>query len=257
MRVILDANGPVGGSRIREDSRARWHLYFVRAWARRRMELFVVTATEPHPDLLPILSSQGLRPQVIKTEGSDGYFNFLSDQWAKGKNFISIEGDILPWPGAVQQLEECTKPWCGHAYRLDSGYLAAFGLVKFRSELMAQAPDVMNRVTDRRWESLDNRVRWLLMERLGIDAHQHWPPVIHTNPKYLAKPADPPRIPVISPPAQKGNIVLRMPAQYRACTALVSIGYADVQFEVGPDLLVYTDDEDVAKGCEVLGAIRL
>ena len=46
------------------------------------------------------------------------YWQFLRERWEAGENFINIEHDCIPWPGAIESLEQCPYNWCGFWYHL-------------------------------------------------------------------------------------------------------------------------------------------
>jgi hypothetical protein len=212
--------------------------------------LWVVTASEPHPDLLPLLTSQGLHPEVVVTEGLNGYYDFFRERWREGKGFVLVEGDVLPWPGAIQQLLACPRDWCAHAYRLDSGYVPAFGLVKFTSMLVKRTQGFLERIEDRSWKALDSRIRWELIDVTDTDHHHHLPPVIHTNPRYLSEPIEPPPVPIQAKELPEGRTRLKLPKFMRAQTWVLGTGGGEVAVEVGADCWVSTSDE------KVIGALR-
>jgi hypothetical protein len=41
------------------------------------------------------------------------YARWFQSLWKLGHDFIIVEHDVLPWPGAITKLEQCVNVWCG------------------------------------------------------------------------------------------------------------------------------------------------
>jgi hypothetical protein len=117
------------------------------------------------------LAWERLFPEVYIVEGEYGYGELLARTWTGKKGFCLVERDIVPWPGAIQALWDCPKPWCGYTYMLGRGQLAqGLGCVRFSDDLVqTEQPDF-----DVAWHEMDGH----LMEGLG-SYHAHEPPVGH------------------------------------------------------------------------------
>lgn len=138
--------------------------------------------------------------EVIKVDVNDNpfaYLEHLQNCWDKGEPFINIEHDIIPWPGALQHIAQCSQPWCFYGYLPDIDFVASnaapFGLVKFEAEFIAQWPNVWKDMirTYRQhgwtnpWRCCDT---WLRDQAMGAETftpHQHFPAVLNANPSVL------------------------------------------------------------------------
>jgi len=119
------------------------------------------------------LSYQGHRVAYVRVSEDTDYAQVVSDWWSRP--FILVEHDILPWPGALERIWECSEPWCRYAYPLgDPPIIEAYlGCVKFRPEALGPIE-----IEGKTWRELDGTVEKELTER-GFQAHLHEPPVIH------------------------------------------------------------------------------
>jgi len=109
----------------------------------------------------------------------DDYYELVKSLWAKGEPFILNEHDIIPWPGAIKQLDDCDHPWCTFWYRSPAGWLSnGLGLVKFNP---AQLPNIFKEpFEDTHWSGLDMRIAKRLQAH-GLEAHTHNPPITNLN----------------------------------------------------------------------------
>lgn len=123
-----------------------------------------------------------------------GYLNHLQQCWEAGETFLNLEHDVVPWPGALDSLTGCDRPWCFFHYLpgIDemANRTAVFGLVKFDASLIAALPEVwqdMRVVYAKRpqpWRYCDVFFFDYATER-GFRPHQHYPPVVNANPVVL------------------------------------------------------------------------
>ncbi len=117
----------------------------------------------------------------VMMKDSDDYYSLLKSLWAKGEQFVINEHDIIPWPGAIHELEECSEPWCTFPYRSAAGWLRnGLGLVKFDP---ARLPNIFVepfKITH--WRNLDMQVARRI-EKHVISAHVHSPAVTNLNPE--------------------------------------------------------------------------
>ena len=124
---------------------------------------------------------QGLRPRYERMDGtldSDfAYDRFFRSIWAEGESFIIVEHDILPWPGATQQLWGCPEPWCGFPYMVKGSLNAYLGCVKFDPSRLGECPLPDEALL---WSKLDMQIITRLSER-GFHGHLHEPAVVHLN----------------------------------------------------------------------------
>src|SRR5678816_4496251 len=78
------------------------------------------------------LMHERCKPRYELMKGDNDYYELVKSLWAEGKPFIINEHDVIAWPGAIAQLQECPEPWCTFAYRAGCGWVNnALGLVKF------------------------------------------------------------------------------------------------------------------------------
>jgi hypothetical protein len=117
---------------------------------------------------------------VNVSHGDNDYYHLLTDLWAKRETVIITEHDILPWPGALEELIACPALWCAYSYDQHGiGIFHSFGCVKFTGNLMQQLPDMWTGM-DRHWSLLDQQFEWRAFQA-GHRPHHHRPPVIHLH----------------------------------------------------------------------------
>ncbi len=110
----------------------------------------------------------------------DDYYLLVKDLWAKGEPFIICEHDIIPWPGAIREIEDCDHPWCTFWYRSPAGWLRnGLGLVKFNPQ---QLPNIFaEEFAKKHWGGLDMQIANRLQAH-GLEAHTHSPAITNLNP---------------------------------------------------------------------------
>lgn len=117
---------------------------------------------------------------VDVSKSTEAYWNLLNDLWGKQETVIIVEHDILPWPGALEELMDCPGLWCAYSYdQKGIGIFHSFGCVKFSSELMKLLPDIWNGM-DRHWSKVDQQFEWKTFQA-GQRPHAHRPAVIHLH----------------------------------------------------------------------------
>lgn len=127
------------------------------------------------------LEMQGLRPQYERLDGTldaeYAYDRLFRRLWAEGQPFVIVEHDILPWPGAVQAIWTCDRPWCGYQYLIFGQMRVQLGCVKFDPARLGDCPlpDI-----PMAWHSLDWAVIQSMASR-GESGHLHEPAVSHLN----------------------------------------------------------------------------
>src|SRR4051812_16119673 len=72
------------------------------------------------------------------------YHELLKSLWHQRETTILVEHDVLPWPGALQELWQCPCKWGSYSYPLHGGVGIhhGFGCTKLTRELMDAVPDV-------------------------------------------------------------------------------------------------------------------
>lgn len=139
------------------------------------------------------LQNEPINLEYVRTDGGPYVFSeFLRYMWKQAEPFVLIEHDVLPYPGAIQEIWDCPEEFCGKPYRIATFEAACFGCTYFGSELMTQYPDAMEEAARRDpvWSCLDHRLADVLAEsgRKGDQnpgdgswgwPHQHGPSVQH------------------------------------------------------------------------------
>lgn len=123
------------------------------------------------------LTMQGLAPRFERLEGPFGYDRLIRRLWAAGEPFVLVEHDVLPWPGAVQALWTCERPWCAHEYFMLGELRVALGCTKFDPARLGPCPLPEEPVD---WHGMDWCIISALMTRYE-SAHLHEPAVSHLN----------------------------------------------------------------------------
>lgn len=127
----------------------------------------------------------------IEMDDGDKYPKYWQERWNLREDFINIEHDVVFWDGSVDEIGSCTAMWCAFgrqaAENITDGAVATFCMAKFTSKLMDKLPNVWNeylKSDDPSWKRCDS---WLdsYARKLGITAHQHYPPIINANPKQI------------------------------------------------------------------------
>lgn len=140
------------------------------------MKVYVFTHESDCPAVWA-LAQERIKYEVIDNSATGfAYGRNFADLWEKGEPFIHLEHDIVPWPGAITQLQECPEPWCVHESVIYAGRVfMGFGIGKYRPK--GPAPERW-RNTD--WHCLDGQIVSDLRERF-TDVCTHHPPVAHAR----------------------------------------------------------------------------
>lgn len=146
--------------------------------------------TDLQPETRAALDSSGYPVEYVDCRGDQSrYHGALEAAWRVGGDLAVVEHDIVPWPGALAELEACWRSWCAFPYELSVGYGSWLGCARFSASLLDAVPDApaaVDRLRDdgtprRYWARLDTRLAQVL-EANGHRQHQHWPAVGHLNP---------------------------------------------------------------------------
>lgn len=131
-----------------------------------------------HPTTRQVVDGLDLDVTYVRLTDDDGYRRLLQRLWQIGETVILIEQDIVPWPGAAEELYSCMGLWCACAYKLFGGYgiFHGFGLTKLSAELMRQLPSVWD--TPGHWSTLDQRL-FFAARAISQEPHPHRPAVVH------------------------------------------------------------------------------
>ncbi len=121
------------------------------------------------------LSNQNIIPKFVEMASDVGYATMFDMLWITGEPFMIVEHDVIPWPGALTELDECHEPWCGFSYMHGTAGHNGLGCTKFEPLRLGASPVEL---TDH-WQQLDNQVNKHLNRERGYHFHQHNPPVSH------------------------------------------------------------------------------
>lgn len=138
----------------------------------------IVPYTTLHPTTRQVLDSYNLDVDYVPMLGDSGYRALLANLWAALEPVIIVEQDILPWPGAIEELCACPCQWGTYSYPYQGGIGIAhmLGCAKLTTGLMAALPNVWDNPAP--WYDLD-RILFFAARDIGIEPHLHRPPVIH------------------------------------------------------------------------------
>jgi len=129
---------------------------------------------------------------VDVSDAATGYLDYMQKAWSLGRDFINLEHDIVPWPGAIQALLECPEPWCFYGYDHGVDFVRSscpvLGLTRFRAGFVKRFPRLWANYDpphpEHPWRGLDVHLMRYTAP-LGITAHQHTPSVFNANPGLL------------------------------------------------------------------------
>ena len=140
----------------------------------------IVPYTKLHPLVKEVILQSAYKPQFIQMTDDDAYWRMFCDIWEKRTPVLIIEHDIIPWPGAVQEIINCPCHWCSNTYKMRGGFGInhAFGFTKFDEKFMEDLPDVWTQVESTNWKHLDAQL-CEIAKREGLTPHPHRPPVTH------------------------------------------------------------------------------
>lgn len=143
-----------------------------------------------HPLTRRLADEEGAR--FAEVHGLSGYADFLAERWRDGVAFVNWEQDVVPWPGAVDELRACSEPWCGFAYKpyqvVGENASAYLGLVRFSAPFIAATPGVFEpgphwtAAQPRTWQHCDGHLWNRCAERPEAPRfHQHFPAVVNAR----------------------------------------------------------------------------
>lgn len=116
------------------------------------------------------------------------YWKLMRQLWSEHEDFVIVEHDVLPWPGAVEELLGCPYNWCSLGYKINvtstgrAGYGAyhTFGCTKFSTGLMDAMPKVWDSFESHHWKHLDAQF-YTHATAICQSPHPHRPPAIHLH----------------------------------------------------------------------------
>lgn len=133
-----------------------------------------------HPDCIArrALLAEGVEHEEHVCEGPRGYGELVADAWRDG-GFVLVEHDVVPWVGAIRQLEECAGDWCAFRYAKGGSTVRALGLVKFSDRLVRAHPDLGDVWRSVHWQALEASVLGSVSRVVSVC--KHGPPAGHVR----------------------------------------------------------------------------
>jgi hypothetical protein len=118
----------------------------------------------------------------------EAYATLLAKYWMAGEEFINLEYDVAPWPGALEQLWACPEPFCHFPYPgLPPGRLVeGIGCTKFGQAIIDKIPNSWEDWGNVPWWDLDGAIITEI-KQAGFNRHVHMPYVAH-----IRRPANTP-----------------------------------------------------------------
>lgn len=154
------------------------------------LPIIVITREVPAMAALA-LTNEGLEVVEIRMRDYTNYARVFFEQWQSGRGFMVVEEDVVPWPGAMRELNTCEQEWCCFLFpngRITweprSGFCDGLGCMKFATSLVDRVPPD-NEWLVRGWDALDGAVHGTLLGH-GAKVHVHEPPVAHAKAQALA-----------------------------------------------------------------------
>jgi len=136
------------------------------------------------------LEQDGVEAQYEHMARPDSYFELMKRLWAARETVVIVEHDVVVWPGGVDQLAQCSEPWCTLPYYCSVGWIIdGLGCTKFADELMTEVPEMFEEPFPsccshhRDYCGLDRLIAHRL-QQLGRAPHVHSPGVSNLNGKW-------------------------------------------------------------------------
>lgn len=139
----------------------------------------------PYTNLQPatLISLIGYDYRPVKLEGEYDYSNYFKQRWEEKEKFISIEHDMVIWPGAIEAIWDCPNPICAYGLSLpihrkevfsDNPRVIRPGVIKFEKEVFSVNPKLWDEPVT--WSMVDQH-----LSKCGVKVHQHFPGVVNAN----------------------------------------------------------------------------
>jgi len=155
----------------------------------------VVPFVAIHPGAEEALRWFAPASERIDVSGSiDAYWTAMARTWSDGATFVNVEHDVALHTDVFPTFEACPSLWCSFPYgelppdrpptpddRAQLRVGMQLGCVRFRAELLAAHPDLVESLEPRYrdWRVLDSGIARELWRR-GVEGPcQHFPPVLH------------------------------------------------------------------------------
>lgn len=127
------------------------------------------------------LAAEGISHDVLICTGTTGYAMNLSTLWGMGEGFVLVEHDVVPWPGAVQELTDCESDWCRFRYPKGGRLIRSLGCCKFSERLTKEHPGLPERWQGEPWWTVENSMLLAVSQALSGESCTHSPPVAHVK----------------------------------------------------------------------------
>ncbi len=125
------------------------------------------------------LEQEGVEHSERVCRGDHGYGRLVAELWADGEGFVLVEHDVVPWVGAISQMEDCPGDWCGFRYAKCRSTVRALGLVKFSDDLVGAYPELSRGWAREPWQTLESAV--LRAVHSVVEVCKHGPPAGHVK----------------------------------------------------------------------------
>lgn len=139
------------------------------------------TGDAPKPETIEALKRETLPVDYCPLRTDTDYYELLRNLWGDKQTFITVEHDIIPFEGAIQELLDCPHDWCGFPYEYPPfGTYVGMGCGKFAAGIMKRHPRALIDISEwhddkhprRHWCRLDAYLKQYLAAR-GETQHFH------------------------------------------------------------------------------------
>lgn len=145
------------------------------------MTHIVVPFTKLAPGVVDALEATGRSFDLAEMTDDESYWRLLRDLWAEGDDFAIVEHDVRVHSTVFDELEACPFYWCAYPNEYINGINYGMSCVRFRGELLWQAPWVMELVgaisdelhPPRHWCRLDMWLQRVALPQAHVQLHRH------------------------------------------------------------------------------------
>lgn len=130
------------------------------------------------------LTMEGLEVREVVMNDYHHYGRLFTELWQSRQGFVLVEHDIVPWPGALAEMDACAEEFCAFRYPAAAeGWCISLGCTKFATSLVERI-SYGNEWQNRGWDELDGGV-YATLQEAGVEVHVHQPPVAHVKARTL------------------------------------------------------------------------
>lgn len=131
-----------------------------------------------------------LQPKTQMTPGAEfvelpaddpyAYWRLIVRLYEHGDDFCIVEHDIVISREQLDSLDECIEPWCAYGYKRGGAEMVALGVMRLKSWVMAQYPNLLRLETPERvfFDQCDGTLYGKL-RAINLTVHRHSPDVGH------------------------------------------------------------------------------